>query len=174
MFCPALKSFGNAPENSRMKRLVWSVPVLAGHALHTRARPGGAQGVTSAAVAARISDDAGAPVPAAAVALTNGATGLHYSTRSSDDGRYFFENVQVGGPYTIDVRALGLEAARVGGLMLTLGQRAVRDFTLKPAAVAVAGVTVTAENDPLRSTSHTGAATFISDSALRHLPTISR
>src|SRR5260370_5342127 len=113
MFCPALKSFGNAPENSRMKRLVWSVPVLAGAALLTLARPGGAQGVTSAAVAGRISDDAGAPVPAAAVALTNGATGRHYSTRSSDDCREFFANVQVGGPDTIDVRALGLEAAPV-------------------------------------------------------------
>ena len=157
-----------------MKRLVWSVSVLAGAALLIPARSTGAQGVTSAAVAGRVTDDAGAPVPAASVTLSNGSTGARYTTRSADDGRYSFENAQVGGPYVIDVHALGFEAARVGGLTLTLGQRVVRDFTLKRTAVEVAGVTVTAENDPLRSTSHTGAATFISDSALRNLPTTSR
>jgi len=157
-----------------MKRLLWSVPVLAGAALLTPARGAGAQGITSAAVAGRITDDAGAPVPAATVALANAATGLHYSTRPSDDGRYFFENVQVGGPYTIEVRALGFEAARVTGLTLTLGQRFVQNFTLKRAAVEVAGVTVTAESDALRSTARTGAATFISDSTLHNLPTTGR
>ncbi|HYK83249.1 MAG TPA: TonB-dependent receptor [Gemmatimonadales bacterium] len=157
-----------------MKRLVWFVCVLAAAALVVPARAAAAQGVTSAAVAGRITDDAGAPVSAATVALTNGSTGQRYSARSADDGRYVFENVQVGGPYSMEVRALGFESARVTGLTLTLGQRFAQNFTLKRAALEVAGVTVTAESDPLRSTARTGAATFISDSALRHLPTTSR
>src|SRR5947207_14326477 len=93
-----------------MKRVVWSYGVLATIALLVF--PAGAvtaQGVTSAAVAGRITDESGAPVPAAQLTLINGSTGQRYAARSRDDGRYSFENVDVGGPYTLGARALGFE-----------------------------------------------------------------
>jgi hypothetical protein len=156
-----------------MKRLVWAIGVLAAVVVFAP-RPAAAQGVSSAAMAGRVTDDAGTPVPAAVVSLSSASTGVHYTTRSADDGRYVFENVQVGGPYTIDVRALGFEPARVTGLALTLGQRFTQNFTLKRTAVELAAVSVVGESDPLRTTARTGAATFISDSTLRNLPTTSR
>src|SRR2546425_2634482 len=87
-----------------MKRVIWSAGILAAVAA-LAVRPLTGQGVTSAAIAGRLTDDAGAAVTSALVTLTNASTGQRYSTRSSEDGRYFFENVQVGGPYTLDVRA---------------------------------------------------------------------
>src|SRR5438876_606836 len=66
-----------------------------------------AQGVSSAAVVGRVIDDAGSAVPSATLTLSNPSTGARYSARSADDGRFFFENVEVGGPYALDVRALG-------------------------------------------------------------------
>src|SRR5437762_14370484 len=93
-----------------MKRVVWSYGVLATIALLVfPARGVTAQGVTSAAVAGRITDESGAPVPAAQLTLSNGTTGQRYAARSRDDGRYSFENVDVVGPYTHGDRARGFE-----------------------------------------------------------------
>src|SRR2546423_14487953 len=91
-----------------MKRFVWSIGVLA-LVLSAPARAVTAQGVTSAAVAGRVTDESGAPVPAAQLNLTNASTGQRYSARTREDGRYSFENVDVGGPYTLAARALGFE-----------------------------------------------------------------
>ncbi len=158
-----------------MKRVVWSYGVLATIALLVF--PAGAvmaQGVTSAAVAGRITDESGAPVPAAQLTLINGSTGQRYAARSRDDGRYSFENVDVGGPYTLGARALGFEPKTGTPFNLQLGQRLALDLSLKRAAVELAGVIVETSSNPLLSTARTGAGSFISDSALRRLPTLNR
>jgi len=157
-----------------MKRFLWFSCVCGAIALHQSGRVAWAQGVTSAAVAGRLSDEAGAAVASASVTLVNGSTGQRYSRRSAEDGRYNFENVEVGGPYTLEVRALGFEAAKSAPFQLALGQRSAVHLTLKRAAVEVAAVTITAQADPLLSTGRTGAQTLISDSALRRLPTLNR
>jgi len=158
-----------------MKRVVWSYGVLATIALLVF--PAGAvtaQGVTSAAVAGRITDESGAPVPAAQLTLINGSTGQRYAARSRDDGRYSFENVDVGGPYTLGARALGFEPKTGTPFNLQLGQRFVFDFTLKRSAVQLEAVTIETQSNPLLSSARTGAQSLISDSALRRLPTLNR
>src|SRR5256714_12950909 len=158
-----------------MKRVVWSCGMLATIALLLfPPRAALAQGVTSAAVAGRITDESGTPVPAAQLALTNGSTGQRYAARSRDDGRYSFENVDVGGPYTLAVRALGFEPKTSTPVNLQLGQRLAVDLSLKRAAVELAGVIVETSPNPLLSTARTGAQSLISDSALRRLPTLNR
>src|SRR5947209_652260 len=157
-----------------MKRFVWSCGVLATIALFLPDRAATAQGVASAAVAGRITDESGAPVPAAQLTLVNGSTGQRYAARSRDDGRYSFENADVGGPYTLAVRALGFEPKTSTPFNLQLGQRFALDLSLKRAAVEVAGVVVETSSNPLLSTARTGAQSLISDSALRRLPTLNR
>lgn len=133
-----------------------------------------AQGVTSAAVVGRVVDQSGAPVAAANLTLTNTSTGQRYATRTSDDGRYFFENVQVGGPYVLELRALGLRPGRSPEFRLSLGQRLVLDQTLERVAVEIEGVTVTEAANPLINKARTGAQSFVSESALARLPTLGR
>src|SRR5213596_968642 len=158
-----------------MKRVVWSYGVLATFALLLfPARAATAQGVTSAAVAGRVTDESGAGVPGAVLTLVNSSTGQRYSRRSADDGRYNFENVAVGGPYTLQTRALGFETSRSTPFQLALGQRFLVDVSLKRAAVEVEAVTVTGENDPRVSRSRTGAQTYVSDSSIHRLPSLSR
>src|SRR3989454_5480737 len=106
-----------------MKQEVWSVWALAAIAVVFSAGTVTAQGVTSAAVAGRVTDEAGAPVATALVTLTNASTGQRYSRRAADDRRYNFENVAVGGPYTLQTRALGFETSRSTPFQLALGQR---------------------------------------------------
>src|SRR5256886_8438695 len=157
-----------------MKRFVWSIGVLAGVLVFAPARAVTAQGVTSAAVAGRVTDESGAPVSSAALTLVNGSTGQRYARRTAEDGRYNFENVAVGGPDALQTRALGFEAARSDPFYLTLGQRLEVDVSVKRAAVGLEAVTVTGEASPLVSRSRTGAQTFVSDSIIHRLPTLSR
>src|SRR2546422_7408251 len=133
-----------------------------------------AQGVTSAAVSGRLTDENKAAVEQAVVNLINSTNGQRSSTRSGSDGRFFFENGQVGGPYTLDVRALGFAPEQATGITLSLGQRFVRDFSLKRTAVEVAGITVSANENPLLSSSRTGAASTISGDVINRLPTLGR
>src|SRR5436309_12028371 len=141
-----------------MKRVVWSCGVLATFALLLfPARAATAQGVTSAAVAGRVTDESGAPVPAAQFTLINGSTGQRYAARSRDDGRYSFENVDVGGPYTLGARALGFEPKTGTPFNLQLGQRFVFDLTLKRAAVQLEAVKIETQSNPLLSSDRTRA-----------------
>src|SRR5204863_195185 len=79
--------------------------------------------LSSAAVAGHITDESGGPVPDATLSLTNGSTGQSYSARARADGGYSFENVSVGGPYTLAARALGFEPKTSTPFNLQLGQR---------------------------------------------------
>lgn len=133
-----------------------------------------AQGVTSAALTGRVTDDQGNPIATATLDLVNTTTGQRYSVRVSADGRFYFENVQVGGPYTLDVRALGHEPARQTDIVLKLGQRLERNFTLRMTAVEVNAVVVTAEMNPLINQARTGAQGFVSEADLARLPTLGR
>ena len=158
-----------------MKRVVWSCGVLATIALLlVPPRAALAQGVTSAALAGRITDASGAPATGAEVAVTNPSTGARASRRSGADGRYFFENLAPGGPYVVEVHALGFGPEKSQGIMLTLNQRATLDFHLKPVAVELAGVTIEASANPLISTARTGPATLLTADALSRLPNLTR
>ena len=130
-----------------MKRLLVSACALA--LLGLWAAPSArAQGVTTAAVAGHVTDESGAAVPLADLTLVNGSTGTRYSTRSREDGRYSFEVVEVGGPYTLSVRALGFEPKTLNAFNLSLSQRLTMDISLKRSAVEVAGITVPGVSDP--------------------------
>jgi hypothetical protein len=156
-----------------MKRLLVSACalVLLGLAAVPAAR---AQGVTTAAVAGHVTDESGAAVAQAELTLVNGSTGTRYTARSREDGRYSFEVVEVGGPYTLSVRALGFEPKALNAFSLSLSQRLTMDVSLKRSAVEVAGITVQGNSDPRLSAERTGATTFLSDTALHRLPTLNR
>ncbi|HEV2750019.1 MAG TPA: carboxypeptidase regulatory-like domain-containing protein, partial [Gemmatimonadales bacterium] len=157
-----------------MKRLVWSIGAFAAVLLSLAARVAAAQGVTSAAIAGRVTDESNAPVVGAEVTVTNPSTGSRAARRTDADGRYFFENLAPGGPYTVAVHALGFGPQKIDNMTLALNQRATIDFSLKRAAVELATVTVETQANPLISTARTGPATFLSAQALSRLPNITR
>jgi hypothetical protein len=92
------------------------------------ARPVLAQDTGS--VAARITDEAGAVVPGAAVTLTNERTGSIRSTTSTARGEVQFVAVPPG-TYTIRVELQGFRTLeRVGNVLNASGQLALGDLTL--------------------------------------------
>lgn len=132
-----------------------------------------AQGVTTAAVSGTVTQESGATVEGAVVTITNRATGAKLQATSQSNGRFFVENVPVGGPYQLEVRAIGFEPSRLDNVMLSLGQRFVANFTLNQQVVELQEIAVNAETgDPIMNTAKTGVAQSIGNTAITRLPVL--
>ena len=81
-----------------------------------------AQGVTGAAVQGTIVGADSMPVREATVLATNTSNGERWQAVTQANGRYFLRHVSVGGPYRIDVHAIGFEPPQMTGFLLSLGQ----------------------------------------------------
>lgn len=149
--------------------LLWALllAVLAPGALH-------AQGVTTGAISGTVTDENGQGITGIQIVATNRSTGQTARTVTRDGGRYSVQGLEVGGPYSVSASGLGRAAQTQQGFSLALGQNLRVDFQLGTQAVALEGLTVEAEANPLLSPSNKGAATLISDSAVARLPTLNR
>lgn len=138
--------------------LIWAVAVPALHA----------QGITSAALRGSVVRDDGSPVADAHVRVTHTATGGRWEITTRSSGIYHLEAIPVGGPYRVDVRALGLAPVTRTGLMLPLGQRVQVDFRLTPAVVELSAISVSASKEAREDRSSPGA--LIAADRIANLP----
>src|SRR5690242_6529235 len=133
-----------------------------------------AQGVTTGAISGVVTDQSGHAAENAQIQVTNTSTGYTTGALTRSDGHYYVQGLEVGGPYTVAVRLLGYTPETRDSLRLSLGQNLVVNFTLQQQAAQLAGVTVTAESNPVFSPSNKGVETTVSDTALRRLPSLDR
>jgi outer membrane receptor protein involved in Fe transport len=133
-----------------------------------------AQGVTTAALQGRVIGFDSIGVEAATVLVTNTANGERWQTVSHSRGRYSLEQLSIGGPYLVEVRALGYRPARRDGVTLTLGQRLTLEFTLTPLAYELNGITVSASADPRINSGRTAPAYSVPESTAARLPVFQR
>ena len=103
---------------------------------------GAAQGVTTGGVEVRVTGPDTA-IAGATVTVTDSSTGERWQATTGAGGRYVFEYLSVGGPYTIEARAIGYRPARAGRVMLSAGQRQLVDLILAPAPPRLEELTVT-------------------------------
>ena len=136
-------------------------------------RLGLGQGVTTAAIQGTVSAEDGSPV-GAAVQVVNLSTGRRWEVAASSIGRFFLENVAIGGPYRIEARALGFAPEIKTDITLALGQRLTADFSLRPAAIELSPVTVSTTADPVLNPGRTGPAELVSAATIAGLPNRSR
>jgi outer membrane receptor for ferrienterochelin and colicin len=133
-----------------------------------------AQGVTTGAIAGTVTTSTG-PVADAQVQVTNRSTGYSTAATTRDNGYYFVQGLEVGGPYTVRVRRIGLEPTEVTDIQVTLSRTTRVDVVMRQSAQQLAGVVTTAErNDAEFSSSRQGAATVVADTLIRRLPTLQR
>ncbi|MCG8328355.1 MAG: TonB-dependent receptor [Chitinophagales bacterium] len=129
--------------------------------------------VTTSTLKGRIVDENGAPIVAATVVAVHNPSGAQYGITTNEDGRFTLPNLRVGGPYTITASFIGYTEQTEDGIYLSLGQTANLGFTLI-SGVELEEIVVIAVDDPNINKDRTGAATFVGDTELRRLPTISR
>ena len=85
-----------------------------------------------------------------------------------------FENLSVGGPYLLEVRAAAFRPTRQAGVILSLGHCLTTDLTLTPSLAVLAPIEVVAPVDPLINAGRTGPAKAIPESILSRLPVPNR
>ena len=127
-----------------------------------------AQGISGAAVEGRVAGPAGESIPNARVSLVDSSTGRYQRSTSGTTGRFTFENVPVGGPYTVEVRAIGFVPRAIPGIFVHLGDRVTRDVILSSLAYQLAAVTVRAGSE--HDAGAGGPVHDIPGEAVRNLP----
>ncbi|MEQ1692440.1 MAG: carboxypeptidase regulatory-like domain-containing protein, partial [Gemmatimonas sp.] len=133
-----------------------------------------AQGVTTGAIAGLVADESGKPIDGALIQVENRSNGFKASTLTRENGRYYVQGLEVGGPYTVQVRRLGFAQQSTDGVIVKLGQTVPVDFVVKAQAATLAGVTVSATKGAIISPTKTGVSTTISDTAIARFPSLNR
>jgi hypothetical protein len=136
-----------------------------------------AQGVTTGSIGGIVTNAQNQPVAGTTVIAIHEPSGTSYETTTRADGRYSIPNMRVGGPYTIQVVFTGTGASAFApqtkeGVMVNLGTMTDVNVEVQPITVAEQ-VTVTAQSDPVFTSSHTGAATTVMREQIALLPTLS-
>lgn len=131
-----------------------------------------AQGVTGAALQGRVLATDGAAVAEASVLVTNTATGERWRGTTTGAGRYAFERLSVGGPYRLEIRAIGFTPALIPELALALGERRRLDVTLSAAPDTLPVIVVHAPRAPAGE--RTGPGRVIGADELARLPLLNR
>jgi len=136
-----------------------------------------AQGVTTGAIAGIVLNPQQEPVAGASVIAIHAPSGTVYEAVTRADGRFSIPGMRVGGPYSVTVSFSGgsgvaFQPETQDDVTVNLGVASDLTFAVRPITVQEQ-VTVTAQVDPVFSSSRTGAATTISRVDLAALPTIS-
>ncbi|MBA3671629.1 MAG: TonB-dependent receptor [Gemmatimonadaceae bacterium] len=131
-----------------------------------------AQGVAGAAIQGTVKNSAGTPLPEARLSLIDSSTGYRRYAVTSARGSFSFENLPVGGPYTLEARALGFLPESVPGIVLHLGDRLTRGVTLEVAVQRLTGIVV--RDDASRDAGAGGPVHDVPGEAVRSLPLLKR
>jgi hypothetical protein len=105
--------------------------------------------VDTGTVQGTVRDSTGAVVPGAAVTLINVDQGVTFQTKTNEVGNYQFPSVRIGS-YSVVAEAPGFAPGTREGISLSIQQRYVADFSLKPSNLAET-VNVTAEVGQLQT-----------------------
>jgi hypothetical protein len=133
-----------------------------------------AQGVTTAAINGLITDANGEALPGATVIAIHKPTGTQYGVATNLQGRYYFPNVRVGGPYALTISFTGYKTHEEREFSLALGEN--KNFTTKlyEESQTLGEVVVEGIADDIINSGRTGAATNISTQTIERNPSISR
>jgi Carboxypeptidase regulatory-like domain len=159
-----------------MKKLRWTLRVAALVAAIAGGATGlAAQGVTTGAIGGTVTNDEGKALESVQVVVVNRATGARSGALSKADGRYYVAGLEVGGPYTVTARRIGLAPRDTSNVIVALGQVGRVDIMMSAQAAQLAGVQVIGTGSGvIMSSSHKGVATTVTDSAISRLPSLNR
>ena len=124
-------------------------------------------GASAAQLNGAVRDESGGSVAKATVTLRDTGTNRTYTTQSNENGLYLFASLPPG-RYELTTEASGFAKSTQTGIVLTVGQTATIDVTVKVAASAEK-VVVTTETPPVEPT-RTEVSEVISSNQIQSLP----
>ncbi|HEX3234314.1 MAG TPA: TonB-dependent receptor [Gemmatimonadales bacterium] len=136
--------------------------------------PLAAQAITTAALHGVVTGRDSAGIEEAVVTVINTANGERWRTVTAAGGRYVLEYLSLGGPYTVEARAVGYAPTARTGLMLSLGERRRADLSLTPVILELPEIAVAGRIDPALNAGRTGPAQTIDERLTSGLPLLDR
>lgn len=138
---------------------------IAGPKLYAQETSGGLRG--------QVSDITKQPVPGVTVTAIHTASGTIYRTATGSDGRYNLPGLRVGGPYTVEVKFVGMNTETRSIQQISLGEALTLNFVLSDDTKALNEVVVKAQKSGPKANNY-GTGQNISRDQIRNQPTISR
>ncbi|MGB5404373.1 MAG: carboxypeptidase regulatory-like domain-containing protein, partial [Robiginitalea sp.] len=132
------------------------------------------QGVTTSAVAGKMTDASGEPLGGASIVAVHQPTGSTYGAATDFDGFFRISNMRSGGPYRISFSYIGFETDVRENVYLTLGRASQFNIALDESATALEEVVVTGTSSGIFGASKTGSETTVSNREVQTLPATSR
>lgn len=126
---------------------------------------------TSGGLHGIVKDAAGQPIPGAIVVAIHTASGTRYGTAAGTDGRYNLPGLRIGGPYTIEVKFMGMQTETRTIPQITLGENATLNFVLTDNAKALSEVVVKGQKKTVNTY---GTGQNISRDQINKMPTATR
>jgi hypothetical protein len=132
--------------------------------------------VTTSTLTGTVKSATDEPLTGATITATHTPSGTKYGTISRGAGQYTIPNMQVGGPYLVEISFVGYETDKYDDIYLRLAESFLLNPSLKKANSTLENVVLTASGrrNPILNSSRTGAVTNIGLRQIQTLPTISR
>ncbi|PZR26103.1 MAG: TonB-dependent receptor [Citrobacter freundii] len=124
---------------------------------------------TTSSLTGVIKDPKGSPLESVTITLRHEPTGFTSRTTTNNKGYYFFNNLQAGGPYTINFSFVGLSAEEKSGIQLSLGSNSINQ-TMQESTQTLATVVVSGKAAGQR----TGANVQLGQNQIKTIPTLNR
>lgn len=128
--------------------------------------------VTTSSMSGFVKTSKGEALSGATVTLNNEATGSVSRTVTQQGGRYSFNNLAPGGPYTVTVTYVNFKTEKRDEVYLTLGESSKQDFGLADKTTELTAVTISGTR--LATQGKGGTETTIGRDRIENLPTVGR
>jgi hypothetical protein len=133
-----------------------------------------AQGITTSAINGIVKNNDGEVLPGATVLAIHVPTGTQYGVVTNAQGKFYFPNVRVGGPYSLNVTFIGFKTYEEREFTLALGENRAFAINLIEESQTLEEVVVTDNRDDQIDAGRTGASTHVSTATIERNPSISR
>lgn len=124
---------------------------------------------TNASLTGLVTDEKNEPVPGVTVHIKNESTGFTTGTQTLADGRYFFRQLPLGGPYKVTLTSIGFATVERNGYYLDQGSTVNVNVSIQEQATALDEVVVVG-NSFADNVIGFGAVTQIGASQIKSLP----
>ncbi len=128
---------------------------------------------TNATVSGLVLDESKEPLIGATVLVRNESTGFEAGTVTGIDGRFNFQQMPLGKPYTITVSFIGFSTQKLTGYQLNQGDRINLDIQMDMGSSDLAEVVVSGDSFK-NQIDKLGAVTAIDSKQIKNLPTEGR
>lgn len=128
--------------------------------------------VTTSGLSGVIKNKSGKALQGSTITATHIPTGSVYKAKTSATGQFYINNVNPGGPYTLEVTNAGYSAQKQEEIYLNLGETYKVDFSLDENNVVLKEVVVNSSRQ--RQGAKGGVETNISRDRLANLPAVGR